>query len=98
MATPRAERLLGGQCAVLVVEGPGTRGLSLRGQGLLDTTRCGLQACGVCLALIRSPFPFNSCGTFAPIVAASLLPGVVVMKSLYLHKVIVHVIKKKKLY
>lgn len=73
-------------------------GLSLCGQGLLDTTRCGLQACGVCLALIRSPFPFNSCGTFAPVVAASLLPRVVVMKSLYLHKVIVHVIKKKKLY
>lgn len=94
MATPRAAL----HRALCSAGGGSAQGLRLHGQGWPGTAWCGLQPCGVCLVLIRSPFPFNSCGTFAPIVAVSLLPGVVVMKSLYLHKVIVHVIKKKKLY
>lgn len=72
------------------LHGPGcTAGRALPGAGT-SATGCAKAH------FIRSPFPFHSCSTFAPIVALSLLPGVVVMKSLYLHKVIVRVIKKKK--
>lgn len=92
-----AEQLLGGQSMVLVMEADplGTRGTAGGSARLLQP--CPQQSAPGCakVALSDHPFPFTPA---ARLLLLWRLPSsrVVVMKSLYLHKVIVHVIKKKR--